>query len=344
MAKQTLRYGSIPIKQHDYVLYLFSAPAKVLFDILAINEREPDKDEGYQRALSTSRVRSISDFVDRRRTIAPAIVVSLKKGAKFDKDSGELLIPNQPNSGWVIDGQHRLVGAAKASKDITLAVIAFIDMDIDDQVFQFVTINRTAKGVPTSLYYDLLKHLPPSKNSREIAQDKTADIAHELRHDENSPLFNRITVVLHPKSGQTISLTNFVRKVAPLVQTDPVKSPISSFNVQEQTKIIDNYFKGLREHEPELFRYSPSIVFRTVGFGALLNALSTIFSLAITYHQGFRVEDVLAVFNKANFNFSKWENAGSGNAAEIQAGKDLEEEARYAYETGSDTSSTVIKL
>ena len=39
-------------------------------------------------------------------------------------------------------------------------------MDIDDQVFQFVTINRTAKGVPTSLYYDLLKHLPPSKNSR----------------------------------------------------------------------------------------------------------------------------------------------------------------------------------
>ena len=56
------------------------------------------------------------------------------------------------------------------------------------------------------------------------------------------------------------------------------------------------------------------------------------------------MEDVLAVFNKANFNFSKWENAGSGNAAEIQAGKDLEEEARYAYETGSDTSSTVIKL
>ena len=135
MAKQTLRYGSIPIKQHDYVLYLFSAPAKVLFDILAINERDPDKDEGYQRALSTSRVRSISDFVDRRRTIAPAIVVSLKKGAKFDKDSGELLIPNQPNSGWVIDGQHRLVGAAKASKDITLAVVAFIDMDIDDQVW-----------------------------------------------------------------------------------------------------------------------------------------------------------------------------------------------------------------
>ena len=31
------------------------------------------------------------------------------------------------------------------AKDITLAVIAFIDMDIDDQVFQFVTINRTPR-------------------------------------------------------------------------------------------------------------------------------------------------------------------------------------------------------
>ena len=343
MAKHTLRYRSIPVKQHDYVIYLFSAPAKVLFDILDINERDSDKDEGYQRTLSTSRVRSISDFVDQRRTIAPAIVVSLKQGVRFDKDSGELRIPKQPNSGWVIDGQHRLVGAAKASKDIELAVVAFLDLDIDSQIFQFVTINRTAKGVPTSLYYDLLKHLPPTKKPGEIAKDKAVDIAHALRHDEDSPLFSRITIV-SPKPGQTISLTNFVRKVAPLVQTDPAKSPISSYNLREQTKIIDNYFKGLREHEPLLFRHSPSIVFRTIGFGALLNALSTLFSLAITHQQGFRVEDVVAVFNKVNFNFSNWENVGSGNAAEIQAGKDLEEMARYAYETDSDDSSTVIRL
>ena len=343
MAKRTLRYRSIPVKQHDYVLYLFSAPAKVLFDILEINERDSDKDEGYQRTLSTSRVRSISDFVDRKRTIAPAIIVSLKKDAKFDKDAGELLIPKQANSGWVIDGQHRLAGAAKASEDIELGVVAFLDLDIESQIFQFVTINRTAKGVPTSLYYDLLKYLPPTKKPGEIAKDKAVDIAHALRHDEASPLFNRITIV-PPKPGQTISLTNFVRKVAPLVQTDPAKSPISFYNLREQTKIIDNYFKGLREYEPPLFRHSPSIVFRTIGFGALLNALSTLFNLALKHHQGFRVEDIVAIFEKVNFNFSEWENAGSGNAAEMQAGNDLEEMARYAYETDLDDGSPLIKL
>ena len=342
MAEEFLRYRSTPVKQHDRVFYLFSAPAKVLFDILDINQREPDKDEGYQRTLSGSRIRSISDFVDQRHSIAPAIVVSLQ-GARFDKNTGELFIPSRSGSGWVIDGQHRLAGARNASKDIELPVVAFLDLDLDNQIFQFVTINRTAKGVPTSLYFDLLRHLPPSKKPGEIAKDKASDIANELKKDEESPLFNRITIV-PPKPGQTISLTNFVRKVAPLVQTDPVRSPISAYTLPEQKKIIDNYFRGLREHDRQFFRYSPSIVFRTVGFGALLNALSTFFSLALRQYQGFRVEDVAEIFNKVDFNFSEWVNAGSGNAAELQAGKDLEEAVRHAYETDSDPGSTVIKL
>ncbi len=338
MAKH-LHYKSILVEQHGRSLYLFSAPAKVLFKILAINERDSDNDEGYQRILSQSRVRSISAFVESKMVLAPAIVVSLKD-AKFDQQAGELLIPEKPGTGWVIDGQHRLAGSAKSREDIELPVVAFLDASLEDQIFQFVTINRTAKGVPTSLYYDLLQHLPATKSASEIAKDKAADIAQTVRRDEESPLFNRITVV-PPKPGQTVSLTNFVRKVSPLLQTSPNKSVISDFNVALQTKIIDNYFKGLREHEPELFRHAPSIIFRTLGFGAFLNAFPTIFSLTITHYKGFRVGDVLGVFNKVDFDFSEWEKAGTGNAAELQAAKDLEEEARAAYD---DTESGVIPL
>ena len=319
---------------------MFSAPAKKLYQILTINERDSDKDQGYQRTLSTSRIHSISDFVNKKNEIPPAIVVSLRN-AEFDINANVLSIPDRSDSGWVIDGQHRLVGASEADIAIDLAVVAFLDLDIDRQIFQFVTINRTAKGVPTSLYYDLLKHLPPSKTPAEEAREKATDIAQELRRNEESPLFNRITV-LAPKAGRTLSLTNFVRKVAPLIQNDPARSAISPYNVAEQAKIIDNYFRGLREHDPDLFRYAPSIVFRTLGFGALLNALSTIFSLTLAHHQAFRVEDVASVFAKVDFDFVQWERAGSGNAAELQAGKDFEEAARYAYKTDSETS--VIKL
>ena len=323
-----LRYKSVPVKQHGQVFYLFSAPARILFDVLEINQRDSDKDEGYQRTLSAARVRSVANFVDQKNTIAPAIVVSLN-GAEFDNDTGELMIPRRSNSGWVIDGQHRLAGAKEASKDIELAVVAFLDVDTDQQIFQFVTINQTAKGVPKSLYYDLLKHLPPSKRPVDAAKDKAVDIATQLKRDEESPLYSRITVN-PPQAGRSISLNNFVRKTAPLIQAD--RTPISPYNLQEQTKIIDNYFKGLREHEPSLFGNSPSIVFRTVGFGGLLNALPILFNLALTHFGGFRVADIASVFNHVSFSFTNWESLGSGNAAEVLAGSDLVEEARRAYE------------
>ena len=337
-----LRFKSVPVKQHEQLFYMFSAPARTLFEILEINQRDSDKDEGYQRTLSASRVRSVSSFVNERNLIAPAIVVTLN-GAKYDDGTGELVIPRRGNSGWVIDGQHRLAGAREATKGIELAVVAFLDLDSEKQIFQFVTINQTAKGVPKSLYFDLLKHLPASKKPADVAKDRAVDIANQLKLDEESPLYNRITIN-PPQAGRSISLTNFVRKIAPLIQRDPDRSPISSFNLREQTKIIDNYLKGLREHEPSLFQNSPSIVFRTVGFGGLLNALPTLFNLALTHHGGFRVSDVARVFNNVNFSFSNWEDVGSGNAAETQASNDLVAEARYAYETTAEQSSGLIKL
>lgn len=340
MATNYLRYRAVPVKQGQTTLYMFAAPAKTLNTVLKINERESDKDVGYQRTLSESRLRSISEFVHKKNEIPTAIVVSLRD-ATFDHASSTLSIPNQPDSGWVIDGQHRLAGADNSDINIELAVVAFLDLELERQIFQFVTINKTAKGVPTSLYYDLLRHLPPSKTPADKAREKSADIAHQLTRDEESPLFNRITVS-SPRPGQSLSLNNFVRKVAPLLQDEPARSPISNFNVTEQTKIIDNYFRGLRESDPQLFRFSPTVVFRTLGFGALLNALSTIFNLTLKHHTGFRVEDVASVFAKIEFDFTAWETAGSGNAAELQAGKDLEEAARYAYPTESGIS--VIKL
>lgn len=333
-------FDAITAIQHGQQLYAFSAPAKLLYSFLLINEREPDKDKGYQRVLSNARVRAIAEFVDQGQSIAPAIVVSLD-GAVFDEDTSTLSIPEAENAGWVIDGQHRLAGAAKADQETDLFVVAFLDLDFEKQIFQFVTINRTAKGVPTSLYHDLRKHLPPSKTPAEIAKDCASDMANELRRNEASPFFNRITVN-PPQPGRSISLTNFVRKVAPLIQEG--KSPVSDFSLPEQTTILENYFEGLRIQEPELFRYAPSIVFRTLGFGALLNALPTIFLLTVKHHSAFRVRDVALVFERIQFDFSTWSEAGSGNAAEVMAGNDLKESARAAFEDDDSLGAGLIQL
>jgi hypothetical protein len=55
----------------------------------------------------------------------------------------------------VVDGQHRLLGAALADSLIKLPVILLPHASWVDQVFQFVLINETAKKVDTSLLTDI---------------------------------------------------------------------------------------------------------------------------------------------------------------------------------------------
>ena len=168
-----LEFSALKITQSTNTLYCFKAHASVLFKALSINRRVEDKEEGYQRALSVSRVRSIANYIKARRAIPGAIIVSLDK-ATFDSKNGRVAIPKGTDVGWVIDGQHRLAGAhlaANEGTDVELPVVAFQGLEEKRQVEQFVTINREGKNVPTSLYLDLLKLLPfkkPADAAREV--------------------------------------------------------------------------------------------------------------------------------------------------------------------------------
>lgn len=328
----------IPVPQDETQLYLFSMSAQKLWRILKINERMEDKDEGYQRVLSPSRVAAIAKYVNGGHVIAPAIVVSLE-GAEVSGDGFELRIPDRENAGWVIDGQHRLAGAAHADKDIALSVVAFVNLEVEAQIRQFVTINKEAKGVPTSLYYDLLSHIPDRKPS-EVAKERAADIGKTLRRDEGSPFYARIVSTTSPKRGE-LSLTNFVRKVAPLVLES--KGALQSFTLVEQTKIIDNYYMGFLNAFPKERLREPPRVFQTLGFGALMNAFPTVFSICIKHFAAFRVEDVTTALSKIrDYNLSQWDKGGTGSAAEIQAGKDFETELKAAFEI--EGASGTIRL
>ena len=210
--KKTLTFPALKVTQSTNALYLFKANASVMYNALSINRRIEDKDEGYQRALSVARIRSIANYIKGKRAIPGAIIVSLDN-ATFDSKTSEITIPKGTDVGWVIDGQHRLAGAEVAAReglDVELPVVAFLGLEERRQVEQFVTINREGKNVPTSLYLDLLKVLP-FKKPADAARERATDIGTGLRRDEDSPFFEKIVVTVSPKAGQ-ISLTNFVRK------------------------------------------------------------------------------------------------------------------------------------
>lgn len=328
--EQILEFPCVAINQSEHQLYGFVIPAKTLWDIVKINRRNADKDEGYQRALSDPRVKDIANYIDAENPIPNSILIALDdKDVRVSPDRRKILIPKKEDAGWVIDGQHRLAGAKEADANIEMFVIAFINIDIVQQIQQFVVINREAKGVPTSLYYDLLRHLPLPKSPSDMAKERAADIANELRKDENSTFFNRI-VILNPRKGQ-ISLTNFVRKVYEHLLDKKGKFHLYTFH--EQRRILDNYFKALENVFPKEFHQKRSTFFRTLGFGAVINSLPTVFDLSLKHYQAFKVEDIVKIVKRIDdFDFRQWERYGSGSAAEIQAGKDIREEILEMFE------------
>jgi DGQHR domain-containing protein len=334
--KKRLVFPCQVVRQGNKTLYIFSAKASVLYSALSINRKVENKDEGYQRTLSLSRVASLAKHIALGRSIPTSIVVAFDKAA-YDAKRGVLVVPPGRDVGWVIDGQHRLAGAHEAAvlgKDIDLSVVAFSNIDEKEQIQQFFTINREAKGVPTSLYLDLLRHLP-NKDVAQLIKERAADIARNLKQDESSPFFERIPTTASPRVGQ-ISLANFVRKISPLLAE---KSTLGIYTEKEQRAVIANYYTALRNAFPDEYRKSDSVFFRTVGFGALWNAFPVFFNLCLKEYQGFQVKDAVRVFKRIEeFDFFAWRTMGTGSAAEIQAGNDLIATLRLALAEGKDSS------
>jgi DGQHR domain-containing protein len=153
---KTLSFPCLKLKQGKLELVTFVAKARTINSFAAINLRDPDEKTGYQRVLSPTRVRVINKYIDAGKALPTSVLISLEEDAKLkhdtETDKWTLSIPQKKGAGWVIDGQHRLAGASESTIDIELVVVAFIGLSVKDQVNQFVTINKEAKGVPTSLY------------------------------------------------------------------------------------------------------------------------------------------------------------------------------------------------
>lgn len=350
MAKKTNRHtttkhGALPgdlvipalcIKQDKHTFYVFGLKASVLWPMVSINRRSETEDRGYQRVLSTARVAAVANHIKSRNPLPNSVLIALDK-AIYDPDKGTLTIPSGKDVGWVIDGQHRIAGAHEAAKekDIELCVAAFVEVDVEFQIEQFITINREAKGVPTSLLYDLLSHLPNRTKPQDVANERAVEIANELRHNDGSPLLHRIVVTQSPSKGQ-ISITNFVRKVAPLVHPD--RGALRIYTLPEQKLIISNYFSALKKVYSEQWSKADNVFFRTVGFGAMMNVFEEVFQITISSQSGFAVKDIEATFSPVkDFEFAQWGSYGSGNKAEMEAAQDFRTElnrSRAASPTG----------
>lgn len=212
IANMDNRIPAIRGKMGGYTYYAFSIQPETLLKIGYVLHRS-EANEGmmptYQRIIKKSRLKSVHDFIEKGGFFPNSIVISIdsKKELQFDLSEkqgtddvaklGVLHLPNEYRSAYIIDGQHRLYGYSdlRYSKTNSIPVVAFVNMDKNEQVKLFMEINENQKAVSKNLRNTLNADLLwVSEDPSERREALRLRIAQELGDNNKSPLVNRVII------------------------------------------------------------------------------------------------------------------------------------------------------
>jgi DGQHR domain-containing protein len=231
----------------------------------------------YQRMLKKSRLNEIAEYINDGGIFPTNIVINLKtrKDLIFDKKGsigdcifGELHLPSNYATAWVIDGQHRLYGYAYSnnSEDSFVPVLAFDKLHPRDEARMFVDINSKQVKVSKNLYIELYCDLhwdSPDPEERLLAL--SSRVSSNLGTKVSSPIKGRVLTTGSKKSSFVcLSLTNISdglidnRLLGEVHGNQLRPGPISVANpenldasLKKATYVISEYFRCFADAMPE---------------------------------------------------------------------------------------------
>jgi DNA sulfur modification protein DndB len=278
------KYPAIKGCLGNHTFFSFMIPAKELLKYAYVHHRDlseiPVASIAYQRMLKKSKLKAITKFIDNDYGYFPnSIIVNFSKHIYWEKketyediQAGLLTMPEYYGSAWIIDGQHRLYGAAESAKGVILPVVAFQQIDESEQANLFVDINEKQTAVPKNLLWDLYSDIyRDSEDPKQIKRFHVAETAKILHND--GPLAGHIDIQSIPsgiKPKYTLStVCTTIEKYIPLklINNKKEKSDIS----KKLARLIKTYFETLKELWPEDWnRGADSILLSNNGFGVFI--------------------------------------------------------------------------
>ena len=202
---------------HKY--YSFSIEPDRLLKIgyvLHRNEANKNMMPTYQRLIKKKRLTEVQRFINAGGYFPNSLIISIDtggKGVQFDRAGtqvegalsrlGVLHLPKKYRSAYIIDGQHRLYGYSDSDYATTncIPVVAFVDLDRQEQIKLFMDINENQKAVPKTLRVTLnADMLWDSSDFNERRQALRSKIAQMFGEEETSPLMGRVVVGEDEKS------------------------------------------------------------------------------------------------------------------------------------------------
>jgi DNA sulfur modification protein DndB len=314
----------LTLQQASATMYAFVAPASFLRAIAGVTRREDDLEKGYQRHLRESRLKQVAKYVEEGGVIPNNIILDLYGDAVVVDVAKETITISGTKCAWVIDGQHRLFGFEHTQKDYPLLVVAFLKLDEKQEVDTFVTINTQQKRLPSSLVLDLLG----ITGNEEDIRMRCRELVARLNEEEDSPWRGGIDMT--GEMGGHISLVNFVRKVRPLIDTGGV---LRACTFEEQYRVLANFWSAVKAVFAPQWGSKGSLLTKTLGFGALMNALPTVFTKTLSLKSGAfsvdAVSEIMSLMSEFRFD-SDTLGSGSGNKAEMAAARVIEEQLEEA--------------
>jgi len=313
---------ALEFKQNDQTLYCFLLTAKTIYARFDVSRRIDDKEKGYQRSFSSTRVKQIARYIDKDKGILPNSILVNLDADTFRYENDKLILNENGSLGFIIDGQHRVWGANDAKEDILLPVVATAGLDNVEQAKLFIKINQSQKGVPASLYLDLLALtdgvVEDFDDEGVPAQRRSVELAKRLNEEEDSPLLELIRTT--GDSGRGISLSEFVTQSKNLV--DPKNGKFLNYGFEQQYSIFKIYFKAIKAVFLAEWEDEKSLILKTVGFGGLMEAFYEIFQLVSQTSKTFSTDNTIQLLNLIkDFKFNSENLPGGGIKAQQNAAK-----------------------
>jgi len=278
-------YPAIKGKIGNNEFYTFMISAKELIKYAYVHHRDltgiVEVSQVYQRMLKDAKLKGIAKFIDEESGYFPNSIIvnfskqlnwSLTKRFKNDISMGTITLPKYYGCAWIIDGQHRLYGAARAVNDVLVPVLAFKNIDTLEQANLFVEINEKQTSVPKNLMWDLYSDIyRDSADDKQRLQYQIAETAKRLR--TSGPLSPYIDIPSKPVKGPPkLSLTTICSTIEKYAAWENLKHPTDETRTPDNAaRLINCYYEVLKELWPKDWQKGKdSVLLSNNGFGVFI--------------------------------------------------------------------------
>lgn len=193
--------AAIEIRDRDKTAYIFALDAKSAAELAFVPQAEAGFKLFYQRLVKKAKITAISEYVQKQsRPFPNSVILAVNTMPAFEPSSsenpsgepdsprfGQLQLPTDYGSCWVVDGQHRIYGSAMSARSTNLIVTLMHATDLEKARY-FLDINSNQTKIDSDLKWDLRARLMPDDPEGRISR------AVQMIDELDGPLSGKIKI------------------------------------------------------------------------------------------------------------------------------------------------------